>query len=113
MSNDENDFDLLKKQIGKLNLEIEKKNTELADYLEKIQDNEEEIMKLHELISKTPSQENIQEAIELRTKFELKEKDREIRDLKNRMGFLRREMIQYQKVFMRVQHQQCSAIVYG
>jgi chromosome segregation ATPase len=97
VSNDESDLDLLKKQISKLNLEIEKKNIELADYLEKIQDNEEEIMKLHELISKTPSQENIQEAIELRTKYELKEKDREIRDLKNRMGFLRREMIQYQK----------------
>ena len=97
MKDDESDLHLLKNQIRKLNLELDKKNQEINGYLEKIHDNEEELMELHELISKIPSQENIQKIIESKFSFELKEKEREIRDLKNRMGFLRQEKITFQR----------------
>ncbi len=91
MNEDETDVYLLKSQIRKLNLDLDKKNQEINMYLEKIHDNEDELMELHELISKTPSQENYQNIIDSKLNFELKEKEREIRDLKNRMGFLRQE----------------------
>ena len=91
MGEDENELLLLKSQIRKLHLDLDKKNQEINLYLEKIHDNEEELMKLHELISKTSSQENYQKIIDSKLDFELKEKEREIRDLKNRMGFLRQE----------------------
>lgn len=97
MNEDENDVHLLKNQIRKLNLDLDNKNQEINMYLEKIQDNEDELMELHELISKTPSQENYQNIIDSKLKFELKEKDREIRDLKNRMGYLRQEKIMVQR----------------
>ena len=97
MKDDESDLHLLKNQIRKLNFELDKKNQEINGYLEKIHDNEEELMELHELISKIPSQENIQKIIESKFSFELKEKEREIRDLKNRMGFLRQEKITFQR----------------
>ena len=97
MKDDESNLNLLKSQIRNLKLELVKKNQEINIYYEKIHDNEEELMKLNELISKTPSQENIQKLIETKFSFELKEKEREIRDLKNRMGFLRQEKITFQR----------------
>ena len=97
MNEDENDLFMLKSQILKSNLDLDKKNQEINTYLERIHDNEEELMKLHELISKIPSQENYQSIIDSKLNFELKEKDREIRDLKNRMGYLRQEKIMVQR----------------
>ena len=52
MKEDENDLYLLKSQIRKVNLDLDKKNQEINTYLEKIHDNEEELMELNELISK-------------------------------------------------------------
>jgi len=88
---------MLKSQIRKLKLEIDKKNQEINSYIERIQDNEEELMILHELTSKATNQENTQELIKSKFYFELKEKEREIRDLKNRMGYLRQEKIMVQR----------------
>jgi len=99
MKNDEIDVNKLKKKIQELNLELDKKNQEINLYLDKINDHEEELMKFHELISETPSTEDIKKMIENKFDFELKEKDREIRDLKNRMGFLRQEKIILQRDF--------------
>lgn len=97
MQDDDGNADLLKNQIRKLNFEIDKKNQEINLYLDKIHDYEEELMELHELISKTPSQENVLKLIESKFTFELKEKEKEIRDLKNRMGFLRQEKTSLQR----------------
>ena len=97
MKEDENDLYLLKSQIRKVNLDLDKKNQEINTYLEKIHDNEEELMELNELISKTSSQENYQKLIDSKLNFELKDKEREIRDLKNRMGYLRQEKTMAQR----------------
>ncbi|MFX1302898.1 MAG: hypothetical protein ACFFBV_12340 [Promethearchaeota archaeon] len=97
MKDDESILNSLKSQIHKLKLELDKKNQEINIYNEKIHDNEEELMKLHEFISKTPSQATFQKIIETKYSFELKEKEREIRDLKNRMGFLRQEKNAFQR----------------
>ncbi|MFW9902119.1 MAG: hypothetical protein ACFFDY_12700 [Candidatus Thorarchaeota archaeon] len=97
MNNDDNDLNRLKIQQERLNLELDKKDQEIILYLDKIQDYEEELIKLNELISKTHSEENIEKIIESKFKFELKEKETEIRDLKNRMGFLRQEKIIIQR----------------
>jgi chromosome segregation ATPase len=91
MNDDDSKINFLKNQIRKLNLELEKKNIEINGYLEKIHDIEDELIELHGFMSKTPSQENFQKVFESKFKFEFREKEREIRDLKNRMGFLRKE----------------------
>ncbi|MFX0042353.1 MAG: hypothetical protein ACFE8L_05540 [Candidatus Hodarchaeota archaeon] len=94
---EDNQLDLLKNQIQKLNLELDKKDKEVQGYLEKIHNLEEELIELHDLFSKPPSSPNLQNAIESKFRFELQEKDREIRELKNRMGFLRKEKILFQR----------------
>ena len=87
------ELNLLKNQIRKSNLELEKKNVEINGYIEKIQLIEDELLEYHEIISKAPSQEKKQKIMDTKFSFELKEKEREIRDLKNSMGFLRKEKI--------------------
>jgi len=97
MKEDESELNLLKNQIHKSNLELEKKNVEINGYIEKIQNIEDELLEYHEIISKAPSQEKKQNIIETKISFELKEKEREIRELKNSMGFLRKEKISAQR----------------
>ena len=97
MKEDESELNLLKNQIHKSNLEIEKKNVEINGYIEKIQNIEDELLEYHEIISKAPSQEKKQKIIETKFIFELKENEREIRELKNSIGFLRKEKISYQR----------------
>ncbi|MFX0152885.1 MAG: hypothetical protein ACFE9Q_00010 [Candidatus Hodarchaeota archaeon] len=97
MKDDDNNLNRLKIQRDKFDLELDKKDQEIIQYLDKINDLEEELMKLHEIISKTPSNETIVKTIESKFNFELKEKEREIRDLKNRMGFLRQEKVILQR----------------
>ncbi|MFX0036238.1 MAG: hypothetical protein ACFE9I_11435 [Candidatus Hermodarchaeota archaeon] len=97
MKDDDSNLNRLKIQRDKFDLELDKKDQEIILYLDKINDLEEELMKLHELISKTPSNESIVKMIESKFIFELKEKEREIRDLKNRMGFLRQEKVILQR----------------
>ena len=87
------ELNLLKNQIQKSNLELEKKNMEINGYIDKIQIIEDELLEYHDIISKAPSQEKKQKIIDTKFSFELKEKEREIRDLKNSMGFLRKEKI--------------------
>jgi chromosome segregation protein len=91
MNEDNNKLDLLENQLSKLKLELDKRDQEIYTYLEKIHDSEEEITKLYDMISEKSSEGSSQELIESKFKFELREKEREIRDLKNRMGFLRQE----------------------
>ena len=97
MKEDESELNLLKNQIHKSNVEIEKKNVEINRYIEKIQNIEDELLEYHEIISKAPSQEKKQKIIETKFIFELKENEREIRELKNSIGFLRKEKISYQR----------------
>lgn len=111
MKNNEDEANVLKNQVRKLNLELDKKNKEINGYLEKINNFEEELIELHEFLSKTPSQENIQKAIESEFKFELKEKEREIRELKNSMGFLRKEKIAIQRELEEIKKTRISSVI--
>ena len=97
MKEDESELNLLKNQLHKSNLELEKKNVEINGFIEKIQIIEDELLEYHEIISKAPSQEKKQKIIETKFIFELKENEREIRELKNSIGFLRKEKISYQR----------------
>ncbi|MFX1435025.1 MAG: hypothetical protein ACFFB1_14730 [Promethearchaeota archaeon] len=90
-------LDNLKRQIKQLKLELDKKENEIYGHLEKIDNLEEELLQFHDFISEKASQETIQKAFESKFTFEIKEKERVIRELKNRMGFLRKEKNAAQK----------------
>jgi chromosome segregation protein len=87
----------LKKQIEKLRLELNKKDGEINEYLEKIEALEDEIMKLEMLIPDKKSKKLSKKDKKTKFAMELELKDKEIRDLKDRMGFLRKEKIDLQK----------------
>ncbi|MHA2131952.1 MAG: hypothetical protein ACW99L_18440 [Promethearchaeota archaeon] len=97
MNSEESELNLLKKQVGKLQLDLSKKDNEIDGYLEKIQNVEDELLDFHEIMEKSSSDEDILNLFETKYKFEMKEKEREIRDLKNRMGFLRQDKIAFQR----------------
>ncbi len=87
----------LKKQLERLQLEINKKDSEISEYLDKIEYLEDEIMKLEELIPNKKSKKHSKKVKQTRLEIELDVKEKEIRDLKDRMGFLRKEKIDAQK----------------
>lgn len=89
----------LKARIDDLEMQLNNKDVEIVSYLDKIEGLEERIMKLEMLV---PDQDlEVLEDSELDSKTRLsqrfKEQEEEIRDLKNRMGYLRKEKIQLQK----------------
>ncbi len=87
----------LKKQLERLQLELNKKEGEIGEYLDKIEYLEDEIMKLGELIPDKKSKKQSKKTKQSKLSIELEAKEREIRDLKDRMGFLRKEKIDAQK----------------
>jgi len=89
--------DNLRKRINDLQLELSKKDNEINLYLDKIDGFEEEVMKYEEILNEKASKGKLKKGKEGKLNIELSVKDREIRDLKNRMGFLRKEKIGIQK----------------
>jgi len=90
--------DTLKASINVLEAEISKKDNEIHNLLDRIEELEDTIMRLEDLI---PDEDNKkkskrQQAIDSKLAIELDEKDRQIRELKNNMGFLRKEKVQLQ-----------------
>ena len=90
--------DTLKARINVLEAEISKKDNEIHNLLDRIEELEDTIMRLEDLI---PDEDNKkkskkQQAIDSKLAIELDEKDRQIRELKNNMGFLRKEKVQLQ-----------------
>ena len=90
----------LRAKIDDLEEEIKSKNREIYDYLDRIEQLENTIMKLESLIpeedAKT-SKDKKQKLKESKLEIKLTERENQIRDLKNRMGFLRKEKTQLQR----------------
>jgi len=81
-----------------LKRELEKKNQQINELLDNVEYLEDEIMKLEELIpDKKKSKRKTKKGKQSKLSIELEAKEKEIRDLKDRMGFLRKEKIDTQK----------------
>jgi chromosome segregation protein len=99
----------LKKQLERLQLELNKKDREISEYLDKIEYLEDEIMKLDELITDKKSKKQSKKVKQSKLEIELEAKEKEIRDLKDRMGFLRKEKIDAQKELEKIKSAESSS----
>ena len=89
--------DNLRKIIKELRLELSKKDNEIVLYLDKIDGFEEEILRYEEMFDEMAPKKKRKKAKEEKLNIEINVKDREIRELKNRMGFLRKDKMDLQK----------------
>ena len=78
--------DSLKNEIKQLKSELELKNKEITNYCDRIEYLEDSIMEIEENLSKKSKKS--QDAL---LKFQMNELEIKYRDLKNNMGFLRKE----------------------
>ncbi|MFO7795290.1 MAG: hypothetical protein ACQERB_02660 [Promethearchaeati archaeon] len=86
-------------RINELEKELEEKTRDINQYLDRIEQLENNVLKLEGLIEEAESEggfdrEKVQET---KLSIELDQKERELRELKNKMGFLRKEKIELQK----------------
>ena len=93
----EEERDNLERKFNDLELELKKKDNQLNAYLDKLEGLEIEIMKFEEMFDERAPKSTMKKAKEDKLNLELDAKDREIRELKDRMGFLRMEKIDTQK----------------
>ncbi len=91
--------DKLREKLNDLQSELSKKDNEINIYLDKIDGFEEEVMRYEEMFDESAPKKKMKKAKEEKLNIELDAKDREIRELKNRMGFLRKEKMQLQKKY--------------
>ena len=91
--------DELRARISKLEKEVEKKERETDGFLDRIDELEETVMRLEALIPEEDNKKKSKkkQASDSKLAIELDERDKQIRELKNRMGFLRKEKIQLQQ----------------
>jgi len=89
--------DNLERKVSELELELTKRDEQLNTYLDKIEDLEVEIMNYEEMFDENAPKKKLKKALEEKFNLEIGGKDREIRELKDRMGFLRMEKIELQK----------------
>lgn len=102
----------LRKKISELQSELKTKDNEITKYLDKIDHLEEEIMSLHELIPEKGSKKKGKKSKDSKLTLELEAKDREIRDLKDRMGFLRIDKIAAQKELEKIRiNEKASSVI--
>ena len=89
----------LKAQIDQLEMALEKKDLEIITYLNKIDYLEDNNMKLELLVSDEKSDKNgtKKQLINSILTIKFKEKEKELRNLKDSMGFLRKEKIRLQQ----------------
>ncbi|MFW9876883.1 MAG: hypothetical protein ACFFG0_27635 [Candidatus Thorarchaeota archaeon] len=103
----------LKARINGLKLEIEKKDIEIHNLLDRIDELEETIMRLEDLIPEDDSKKKSKKkrSEDSRLAIEIDEKDKQIRELKNNMGFLRKEKLQLQQELERMKSRQSDSSV--
>ena len=90
----------LKSKISKLESQLGVKNKEIDNHLLKIEELEEKIMVLDELFPEegvVETKKQAKQRADSKLAMDLVEKDKQIRELKNKMGFLRKEKIQLQR----------------
>jgi chromosome segregation ATPase len=95
--NNSDELNDLREEVYQLKSELNKRNNEVVIYLDKIENLEDEIIKLRELLPDSPSKKKGKNVKESKLKLDIEAKDNEIRELKNRMGFLRLEKIDVEK----------------
>ncbi|MFX1591436.1 MAG: hypothetical protein ACFFCL_01965 [Promethearchaeota archaeon] len=105
--------DALKARIEELKADLEKKEKENHYLLDRIEELEETIMRLDALIAEedTKKKSKKKQAVDSRLAIELDEKDRQIRELKNSMGFLRKEKVQLQHELERIKSRENESSV--
>ena len=91
------EIDGLKDNINQIQAELNKRNNELVVNSQKVAVLEDEIIALRELLPDDSSKKKGKKVKEMKLILELKAKDNEIRQLKDKMGFLRKEKIAVQK----------------
>lgn len=91
--------DAFKARIRELEEELGGKDAEINAYLDRIGELEEIIMRLEALIPEEDEKKKSRKrkVWDSKLAIELDEKDKQIRDLKDKMGFLRKEKIRLQK----------------
>ena len=90
----------LKSKISKLESQLNAKNKEIDEYLLIIEELEEKIMKLDALMlveGVVETEKQAKQRTDSKLAMDLVEKDKQIRELKNKMGFLRKEKIKIQR----------------
>jgi len=111
MESNKDEINRLNNQIQELKLELNKRNSEINNYIEKIHDFEEELIELDVKISDNPSLDEIHKIVKSKFKFELKDKEREIRELKNNMGFLRKEKLAAQRELEHIKQEKAKSVL--
>lgn len=86
----------LRARIGELEVESDQKEHEIIQYLEKIEQLEDTIMRL-ELLIPDESNKKRKKSKDSKSAILIEEKEKEIRELKDKMGFLRKEKVQLQQ----------------
>jgi len=89
----------LENKIRELKLESEKRDRDVHQYLDKIDQLEDSVMKLEGLIPEEDGKKKSRkkQAVNSRLHYELDEKEKQIRELKMRMGYLRKDKTQLQQ----------------
>ena len=87
------------RKIQDLQSELDKKEIQINRNLDKIDGQEAEIMKYEQMFDENAPKSKIKKAKEEKLNIEINARDREIRELKDRMGFLRKEKIDLQKKY--------------
>ncbi len=105
--------DALKARIRMLETELEKKDREIHNLLDKIEELEDTVMRLDALIPDEDDKKKSKkkQAVDSKLAIELDEKNRKIRDLKNNMGFLRKEKVQLQQEVERMKSRESETSV--
>jgi chromosome segregation ATPase len=89
----------LLRKIQDLQSELDKKEIQINRQLDKLDGQETEIMKYEQMFDENAPKSKIKKAKEEKLNIEINARDREIRELKDRMGFLRKEKIDLQKKY--------------
>jgi len=89
----------LLRKIQDLQSELDKKEIQINTYLDKIDGHEVDLMKFEQMFDEKAPKSKIKKAKEDKLNIEINARDREIRELKDRMGFLRKEKIDLQKKY--------------
>jgi len=91
----------LKARISELEQELAEKEDEIIEYLYKLESLEATVTQLEQLVPEETNKKKSKkkQAAQSKMALKLKEKDDDLRELKNRMGFLRKEKVQLQQQF--------------
>ncbi|MFX0041780.1 MAG: hypothetical protein ACFE8L_02610 [Candidatus Hodarchaeota archaeon] len=106
--------DALKIRINQLEKDLEKKEQEILSLLDKIEELEDHIMHLEEEIipsAVSTKKSKKMQAMDSIYSLEIEEKDKQIRELKDKMGFLRKENIELQQKLEKLTNKKSTSSV--